>query len=97
MAYFVFQGIDKPNSGVLRQSLREAHRVHIRADAPDCRTILGGPLLTEGEGAMFATLLVFEAPDRDTVRRFMENDPYSQAGLFETVTIDRWQWGLGNP
>lgn len=95
MTYFVFQGTDKPGAQSLRASLREAHRAYIRQAAPDCRTVLGGPLLGEEDGQMFATLLVFEAESREAVLRFLAGDPYARAGLFAQTRVDRWLWGLG--
>lgn len=97
MAHFVFHGTDRPGTQALRASLRDEHRAYIRQAAPDCRTVLGGPLLGEDDGQMFATLLVFEAEDRDAVLRFVAGDPYARAGLFGAVRVDPWLWGLGQP
>ncbi|WP_322966352.1 YciI family protein [Sphingomonas fuzhouensis] len=96
MPYFVFQGVDAPDSAARRAGLRDAHRAYIRRDAIDCRTVLGGPLLTE-DAQMFSTLLVFEAEDRAAVVRFMRDDPYMRGGLFASVSVDQWLWGLGQP
>ena len=97
MPHFVFRGIDRPGTQELRMQLREAHRAYIRQPAPDCRTVLGGPLLSDPDQQMFGTLLVFEADDRGAVARFTAGDPYLRAGLFASTTIDLWSWGLGQP
>ncbi len=97
MPHYAFRGIDAPDTGPLRARLREDHRVHIRRAAPDCRTVLGGPLLADGDRRMIGTLLVFEAADRDAVLRFLAGDPYMRAGLFATTSVEQWQWGLGQP
>lgn len=46
---------------------------------------------------MNGTLLVIQADSIDAVRAFVADDPYSRAGLFATVEIRPWRWGLGNP
>ncbi|HEY4804151.1 MAG TPA: YciI family protein, partial [Paraburkholderia sp.] len=38
-----------------------------------------------------------EAEGYDDVMRFVRDDPYMLAGLFEHVEIRPWDWNLGNP
>jgi uncharacterized protein len=97
MAYYIFRGTDRPGTQELRAALRDEHRAYIRRPAPDCRTILGGPLLTEPAKEMYASLLVFEATDRAAVVRYLADDPYARAGLFASTQVDLWLWGLGQP
>ncbi|TCP95852.1 YCII-related domain-containing protein [Sphingomonas sp. PP-F2F-A104-K0414] len=44
---------------------------------------------------MVGTLLVFLATDAGAVRRFMADDPYVRAGLFEHWSVQMWSIGLG--
>lgn len=97
MPYFAFRGIDAQGLEAVRATHREEHRVYIRQDRPDCRTVLGGPLLDPEGRRMIGTLLVLEATDRAAALRFLANDPYARAGLFATTDLDPWQWGLGQP
>lgn len=97
MSYFVLIGRDWPGTAALRQSLRGAHQAHFFTPQPDCCGVAGGPLLDDAGAEMVGTLLVFEAVDRAAVDRFFADDPYSRAGLFETVEITPWRWGLGRP
>ena len=46
---------------------------------------------------MVGTLLVFEAADRGAVESFLADDPYVRGGLFDTVEVMPWRWGLGRP
>lgn len=57
----------------------------------------GGPLVADDGAPMVGTLLIFEAPDRESVLRFLAGDPYGQASLFAETVVQRWQWGLGQP
>ncbi len=82
---FVVQCQDKPNAGALRLAHREAHLTFLRAHAP--QVILAGPLQTEDRSAMIGSLLVLDLPDRNAVEAFLAQDPYTQASLFENVTI----------
>lgn len=97
MPYFVLIGRDKPDSGELRQSLRPAHQEHFFAPQPGCCGVSGGPLLADDGETMVGSLLVFEAVDRAAVDRFSKDDPYIVNGLFESVDVFPWRWGLGRP
>jgi uncharacterized protein YciI len=44
---------------------------------------------------MIGTLLVFLATEAKAVDRFMADDPYIKAGLFEHWTVRTWSIGLG--
>ena len=97
MPYFVLIGRDRPGTGELRQSLRPAHQDHFFAPQEACVGVAGGPLLDEAGREMAGTLLVFEAVDRAAVDRFFAEDPYNKGGLFASVEIIPWRWGLGRP
>jgi uncharacterized protein YciI len=46
---------------------------------------------------MNGTLLVVEADDISTVSDFVADDPYAQAGVFQSIEIRPWAWTLGVP
>jgi uncharacterized protein YciI len=95
--YFAVWASDKPGMLTERQRVRDAHRARLRdPGAHALRVRLGGPTLDDA-GAMNGTLLVIEAADIDAVRRFMADDPYVAAGVYATVEIRPWAWGLGQP
>jgi uncharacterized protein YciI len=96
MAYYVFQGFDRPGSESLRNRIREAHRVHLRQAFPGCRCLLGGPL-TDDADQMIGTVLILEADDRDAAGGFIARDPYMLNDLFEETRLTRWRWTLGVP
>jgi uncharacterized protein YciI len=97
-AYFAVFATDRPGATKLRAEVRETHRRYLRAPEGHAVAVrLGGPTLDESTGAMNGTLLVVEAVDIAAVRAFVADDPYSHAGLFASVEIRPWRWGLGNP
>ncbi|MEE2565283.1 YciI family protein [Hyphobacterium marinum] len=81
---FAVHALDRPNCLALRAQHREAH-IAFLTDAGD-RLKFAGPLLDDA-GGMCGSLLILEAENRATLARWLEDDPYSAAGLFERVTI----------
>ena len=84
--------IDKPGQIELRKANRDAHLAHIRATDGAIRQ--AGPFLDEA-GEMCGSLLIFEAPDRETVEAWCRDDPYAKAGLFSSVEIRPWKRVIG--
>jgi hypothetical protein len=95
MPLFAFHGLDGPQSGPIRDRVRELHRKHLREERSDCRAVAAGPLMQDDGESMCGSLLVFEAQDRAAVERFMATDPYVVEGVFARVDIRRWNWTLG--
>jgi uncharacterized protein YciI len=81
---FVVLTTDKPGGLALRMATRPTHLEYLRANI--ARLIQAGPHLTE-DAKPAGTLLVIEAKDRQDAENFVANDPYSKAGLFDSVTI----------
>jgi len=78
-----------------RARVREAHRARLREGVPGrLKVVLGGPT-TDETGVMSGSLLVVEASDIGAVRTFIAGDPYVLNGVYETVEIRPWRWGLG--
>jgi uncharacterized protein YciI len=96
MAYFVFEGIDRPGVLAERQSLRPPHRERLRVHDHPVTVHVGGPLLDDA-GDMIGSLLIIEAADRATVEHYLAGDPYMQAGIFASTAIRPFAWGLGAP
>jgi hypothetical protein len=95
MALFVLSYIDKPGSLALRMATREAHLAYANSGDTPVKVKLGGPYLDEA-GAMAGTMIIVEAPDRATVERFSENDPYVRSGLFQSIDIRPYRLTVGN-
>jgi len=96
--YYAIFATDKPGMRAVRERVRPAHRAHLRAAAQHHVFVrLGGPTLDALGSAMNGTLLVIEAEHIEDVERFLSDDPYMHAGLFERIEIRPWDWSLGNP
>jgi uncharacterized protein YciI len=82
MAFMIYC-LDKPDHLEVRMANRPTHVEHLIAH--EAHLITAGPLL-DGE-RMIGSLLVVDFADRKDVDAFVAADPYSKAGLFQSVTI----------
>ena len=84
MATFVLTCLDHPNNLERRMGAREAHLAYVRENLGLVK--LAGPLLSDA-GEMAGSMFIIEAGSKAAVEAFNAKDPYSLAGVFETVTI----------
>lgn len=88
---------DKPGSHDLRAQTQEAHEVHLK-QFMDAITF-GGELVSDGTMSqnrdiviadLVGSVLIMELPDRAAAQAFHDQDPYTLAGLFESVIIEEF-------
>lgn len=96
MAYYVVHALDAPGKADARAENRPAHRARLRTHDHPLTVHIGGPLLDDA-GAMCGTMLVVEAGDRQAVETYLAGDPYALAGVYASVSIHEYAWGLGPP
>jgi len=84
---FVIRCCDKKNHLPVRQENRPDHVAYLKSFAD--KLFAAGPLLDENE-QMWGSVVIVDLADRAAAEEFAANDPYARAGLFEQVTIDRW-------
>ena len=96
MPYFSVYAMDR--AGVLdeRTASRPSHRARLREHDHAVTVHVGGPVLSAG-GAMAGTLLIIEAADQAAVEHYLAGDPYVAAGIFDTIDIRPFAWGIGLP
>jgi uncharacterized protein YciI len=92
---FVIHGIDKPGHGAVRAEARQRHLDYVAVHAD--RVVIGGPTVDDAGEALTGSLLVVDFPDRVAAQTFLDGDPYTDAQLFQTVTLSRWRQSLGAP
>ena len=96
--YFAVWATDKAGALPTRQRVREAHRARLRDPGEHpVRVLLGGATLASGPDDMNGTLLVVQAQDIEAVQRFVAEDPYVLEGVYASVEVRPWAWGLGQP
>ncbi|WP_175546823.1 YciI family protein [Natronohydrobacter thiooxidans] len=91
MPLYMMVCTDKPGALYLRKSTREAHLAYI---AQTGCVAQAGPLLDEA-GEMAGSLIVLDLPDLEAAKAWGEQDPYAQAGLFESVRLQEWKKVIG--
>ena len=89
--HFVFYCKDKPGNEQIRIANRSAHLDYLEQHRG--RLLIAGPLLEEASARsrMVGSLLILDLADQAAADAFAAGDPYSQAGLFESVTIHPWR------
>ncbi|MFO1319124.1 MAG: YciI family protein [Burkholderiales bacterium] len=88
MAYAI-QTVDKPGSAEIRAATRPAHLDYLKAHQH--LLLAAGALIDDdGTGGNGGILLV-DTDDRAAAERFIAEDPFTKAGLFQTVTVTRWR------
>lgn len=96
---FVFHLIDRANSGALRQRVRPEHKAYLAAMAD--RMAFAGPLTEDDGQTMLGSLLAIDFEDRAAAERWMAEEPFTKAGLYQTVSvlpfINLWPQKTGFP
>ncbi|NQE62149.1 YciI family protein [Caulobacter sp. RHG1] len=92
MALFVVYCKDKPGALETRVATRPTHLDYLNGSTA---VKAAGPLLDDA-GSPIGSLLIIEADDKAAVQTLVDNDPYTAAGLFESVAIDGWRVGVGS-
>ena len=87
--HFAFICIDKADSGEIRKSTRPAHVDYLEKHRP--QILVAGPMLAEDGETPTGSLLILDLADLTAAKTFADGDPYTQAGLFESVTITPWR------
>jgi uncharacterized protein len=83
--------IDKAGAQQTRVDNRAAHLAHIAATGV---VELAGPFLNP-EGQMTGSLIILNVDALADAQNWAMLDPYSVAGLFQTVTITEWKKVVG--
>ncbi len=87
--FFVIHCIDKLGHGEVRAGARPAHLEYMKKAAN--KLLVAGPTLSEDGEGMTGSLIIIEVEDRAEAEAFTRDDPYTGAGLFESVTIAPWK------
>ena len=82
---------DKPGALQIRMDTRTAHLDYIASTGV---VEIAGPFLDDA-GQMCGSLIILELPDLAAAQAWADNDPYTKAGLFATVTLSAWKKVIG--
>jgi uncharacterized protein YciI len=76
--------LDKAGALEIRMANRPKHVEYLTSY--NDKLLFAGPLLDDRE-AMIGSLLVLDVADRAEMDKFLANDPYAKAGLFQSVSV----------
>jgi uncharacterized protein len=82
--HFVVYCLDHPGVAERRLAHYDEHRAWRQASP--LNTLISGPL-TDFEGTAIGSFSLYEADDIEAVRRFVQDDPFNKAGVWNTVDI----------
>jgi len=77
--------VDKPDSKEIRMANRPAHLDYMKQF--EDKVLAAGPTLTEDGNGMTGSVFLIDFPDRQGAEDFCANDPYQNAGLFQSTEI----------
>ena len=82
----------KPGTDELRNATIPAHVAHL--DGYREETWFSGPIFTDDGTSAIGSLRFIEFPDRTAAEAYIDADPYTTEGIFESINIQRWQPAL---
>ncbi len=94
MPLFLINARDKAGALDLRLATREAHLAWVGDHA--AIVLMAGPVFQDDGETMAGSTFVIEADDLAAARAWAADDPYSKAGVFDTVEIRPFRWAIGD-
>ncbi len=91
---YAIQTRDKTGSESIRSDNRAAHLEYLTKLE---NLILAGGAITQDDGTGgHGGIIIIDTDDRAEAERFVAEDPFTKAGLFEEVTVSRWRKAFFN-
>lgn len=90
---FLVIGHGKPGMSDTRDGLLEDHRRYFIERGYQEKFIARGPLWSDDGEEWVGSEFILELPDRAAVDAFLADEPYTCAGLYESIEIHRWRFG----
>ena len=87
--------IDKPNTAAIRASVLQPHRDYLKSQK-GILVLAGATQNDEGTEAI-GSMFIVNVNSRAEAKAFSDGDPFTQNGVFKTITITRMRKGQWNP
>lgn len=91
---YAIQLVDKPNSAELRAAQRPAHLDYLTKHQH--MLLAAGALINDDGTGGNGGIIIVDTDDRATAERFVNEDPFTKAGLFQSVKVTRWRKAFFN-
>ena len=85
---------DKPNSLDLRNAVRMEHLAYLEQNKD--RLLAAGAKVDDGGQGGYGGVIIVDTEDRAEAEAFIQNDPFTKAGLFAGVEVVRWRKAFFN-
>jgi len=79
--------VDKPGDSTARLSVLETHRAYLKTQ--DDKIVMSGATLSDDGETMTGSCFIIAADSRSEAEAFSNGDPFTAAGVFESVNITR--------
>jgi uncharacterized protein YciI len=80
---------DRKDAGDLRARTRDAHIEYLTANMH--KLLAAGALINDDGTGGSGGIIIVDTDERKEAEAFIAGDPFTQAGLFEKVTVARWR------
>ncbi|MBB4238781.1 YciI-like protein [Rhizobium esperanzae] len=87
---------DKPGHLNVRMETRPTHLEYLNGLNAEGILKIAGPFLDD-EGKACGSLIIVEAATKEAARALADADPYTKAGLFESVDVKAYNWVFNKP
>jgi uncharacterized protein len=95
---FVVHALDKKDILPTRAKHYRAHRIHLdRAEDHAVDVVTAGTLVADDGETPVGSIFVIDAADRALVDAFTHSDPYHVNGVWERISIHRYNKKRGTP
>ena len=87
--------IDKPDTAAIRDSVLQPHRDYLGSQKHIL--VLAGATQNDEGSVAIGSVFVLNVSSRAEAKKFSDGDPFTQKGVFKTITITRMRKGQWNP
>ena len=91
---YAIQTLDKPGQSNVRAETRAVHLEYLTANKH--KLLAAGALIDDDGSGGHGGILLVDTEDRKEAERFIAEDPFTKAGLFEKVLVSRWRKAFFN-
>lgn len=91
---YAIQTKDKPGHGHVRAEVRAVHLEFLEANKD--KLLAAGALIDDDGSGGSGGIIIVDVDDRAAAEAFIAEDPFTKAGLFESVTVTRWRKAFFN-
>ena len=91
---YVIQTLDKEGHAHVRAEWRPEHLEYL--DKHKDKLLAAGAIIDDDGTGGHGGVIIVDTDDRQEAEDFIANDPFSRAGLFESVTVTRWRKAFFN-